>query len=45
MTDDKDIKKSKHASSNWSKFLKPWKWKKKKRSEEFKRTAASEFFT
>lgn len=34
-------KKSK-AHSNWGKIFRPWKWKRKKRSENFKKTAISE---
>lgn len=33
-------KKSK-AQSNWGKIFRPWKWKRKKKSENFKKTANS----
>jgi len=38
--DPTDLKKEK-VQSNWRKLFRPWKWKRKKKSENFTRTASS----
>lgn len=40
-TTEKKPKKEAKSYSNWSKLLRPWKWKRKKKSEKFSKTAAT----